>query len=144
MSESQFPRRRGRPAFLPTDEQRRQVEAMVGFGIPEAQIARLIDNPQTKRSIDEKTLRHHFRNEIDTGQVKANTAVAQSLFRMATSGNVVAAAIFWAKTRMGWKETAAVEMSGKDGVALVPAISIHIGTDSRDTPSEDGIKTISG
>jgi hypothetical protein len=103
--------RPGRPAFRPTDEQHRQVEAMVGYGIPEGQICRLITNPQTKRPIDEKTLRRHFRSEIDTGQVKANAAVAQSLFKMATGGNVTAA-IFWMKTQMGWKETAAVEMSG--------------------------------
>jgi hypothetical protein len=103
--------RAGRPAFRPTDEQHRQVEAMVGYGIPEDQICRLITNQQTKRPIDGKTLRRHFRSEIETGQVKANVSVAQSLFRMAIGGNV-AAAIFWLKTRMGWKETAAVEMSG--------------------------------
>lgn len=100
--------RRGRPPFQPTDEQRRQVEAMVGYGMPEGQIALLILNPQTNRPIDEKTLRRHFRSEIDRGQVKANAAVAQSLFRLATGGNVTAA-IFWAKTRMGWKETTVLE-----------------------------------
>jgi hypothetical protein len=100
----------GRPAFRPTDEQRRQVEAMVGYGIPEAQIALLIINPQTNRPIDEKTLRRHFRDEIDRGQVKANAAVAQSLFKLATSGNVTAA-IFWIKTRMGWKETVVNEVN---------------------------------
>ncbi len=100
--------RRGRPPFQPTDEQRRQVEAMVGYGMPEGQIALLILNPQTHRPIDEKTLRRHFRSEIDRGQVKANAAVAQSLFRLATGGNVTAA-IFWAKTRMGWKETTVLE-----------------------------------
>jgi hypothetical protein len=138
MSDSQPLRRRGRPSFDPTDEQRRQVEAMVGYGMPEAQIARLIHNPQTKRTIDEKTLRLHFRSEIDTGQVKANAAVAQSLHRMAING-VVAAAIFWAKTRMGWKETAALEMSGKDGVALVPAVHIIIG--SAEDRSAPGTRT---
>jgi hypothetical protein len=122
MSEPPLPRKAGRPAFQPTDEQRRQVEAMIGFGIPEAEIARLVVNPQTNRPVDEKTLRLHFRSEIDTGQVKANAAVAQSLFRQAVGGNVTAA-IFWLKTRMGWKETSAVEMSGG---AVAPSIRISI------------------
>jgi hypothetical protein len=100
--------RAGRPAFRPTDEQRRQVEAMVGFGIPEDQLCLLIINPQTNKPIDEKTLRRHFRDEIDRGQVKANAAVAQSLYRAATSGNVTAQ-IFWMKTRVGWKETTVLE-----------------------------------
>jgi hypothetical protein len=81
---------------------------MVGCGIPEGEIAKLIANPQTNRPIDEKTLRLHFRSEIDRGQVKANTAVAQSIYRAALSGNMTAA-IFWAKTRMGWKETTVLE-----------------------------------
>ena len=109
MPEHRARNRPGRPAFRPTDEQRRQVEALVGIGIRESDIVRLIVNPQTGRAIDEKTLRHHFRKEIDTGQVKANAAVAQSLLKLATSGNVTAA-IFWAKTRMGWKETNVTEI----------------------------------
>jgi hypothetical protein len=52
--------RRGRPAFQPSEEQRRIVEAMVGFGIPEAEIRGLIRNANGK-PIDEKTLRKHFR-----------------------------------------------------------------------------------
>ena len=107
-------KRSGRPAFQPTEEQRRQVEAMVGYGIREADIAKLIVNPQTHRPIDEKTLRLHFGDEIARGQVKANAAVAQTLFKLATGGNV-AAAIFWAKTRMRWKETNVAESVGKDG-----------------------------
>ena len=117
MPEIPNPRRVGRPRFHPTDEQRRQVEAMVGFGIREGDIVRLIVNPETDRPIDEKTLRLHFRTEIDRGQVKANTAIAQSIYRAATGGNMTAA-IFWAKTRMGWKETnvTEIELSGLEAM----------------------------
>jgi hypothetical protein len=39
---------------------------------------------------------------------------------------------------MGWKETAAVEMSGKDGVALVPAVHIIIGSaEDRSAPGTE-------
>jgi hypothetical protein len=36
--------------------------------------------------IDAKTLRKHFRNEIDKGSIEATSKVAQSLFRVATEG----------------------------------------------------------
>jgi hypothetical protein len=45
-----------RKTFTPSAEQRGNVEAMVGFGIPQTDIARLIKNPETGKPIDEKTL----------------------------------------------------------------------------------------
>lgn len=71
---------------------------MIGFGIPQEDIATVI-------GIDPKTLRLHYHDEITKGGPEANAAVAQSLFQMATRGKNVAAAIWWSKTRMGWKET---------------------------------------
>ena len=76
------------PAFEATAEQRRTVRAMAGFGVPQDEIATFLD-------IDPKTLRKYFRTELDRGSTEATTKVAQSLFRMATEGNNVAAAIFW-------------------------------------------------
>ncbi|WP_291295406.1 hypothetical protein [Elioraea sp.] len=83
--------------FEPTEEQRRTVRAMSGFGIPQEDIATFLD-------IEPKPLRRHFRRELDRGMVEATAKVAQSLFQMATSGNNVAAAIFWMKARAGWRE----------------------------------------
>jgi hypothetical protein len=65
-----------RPRFNPTPEQRKVVEAMAGFGIPEEHIARIVG----EHGIDPKTLRKHFRTELDTGATRANAAVAQALF----------------------------------------------------------------
>src|SRR5450631_2864063 len=83
--------------FDPTDEQRRTVKAMSGFGVPQPDIAIHV-------GVDPKTLRKHFREELDRGSIEATAKVAQSLFNMATQGNNVAAAIFWMKTRAGWQE----------------------------------------
>jgi hypothetical protein len=94
--------------FDPTDEQRRTVKAMSGFGVPQPDIAIHI-------GIDPKTLRTHFREELDRGAIEATTKVAQSLFNMATQGNNVAAAIFWMKARAGWREKNQVELTGPDG-----------------------------
>ncbi len=63
--------------FEPTEEQRRTVRAMAGFGVPHEGIATLLE-------IDPKTLRRHFRRELDRGAVEATAKVAQSLFTMAT------------------------------------------------------------
>src|SRR5450755_4071517 len=97
--------------FEPTDEQRRTVRAMSGFGVPQPDIA-------THVSIDPKTLRKHFREELDRGSIEATTKVAQSLFRMATEGNNVAAAIFWMKARAGWREKNDLETTGKDDAPI--------------------------
>ncbi len=89
-------RGRGRPAFQPSDEQRKTVTAMAGYGIPQEGISKVI-------GIDLKTLRKHFREELDKGEVVATSKVAESLYKMATEGNV-SAAIFWMKARAGWSE----------------------------------------
>jgi len=94
------------PAFDPTEEQHRTVRAMSGFGIPQADIATLLE-------IDDKTLRKHFRRELDRGSIEATTKVAQTLFQMATSGQNTAAAIFWMKARAGWREKQELILSAK-------------------------------
>ena len=80
--------------------------AMSGLGLPQDQIALLLE-------IDPKTLRKHFRDDLDRGMAEANVKVGQSLFNMATSGNNVAAAIFWMKARAGWREKHEMVVSTK-------------------------------
>jgi hypothetical protein len=93
--------------FESNADQRRTVRAMAGFGVPQNDIARHLE-------IDPKTLRLHFRRELDGGMTEANTKVAQSLFNMATQQNNVAAAIFWMKARCGWREKQVMEVTGHD------------------------------
>jgi hypothetical protein len=99
----------GRRAHEPDQGTRRQVEAMAGFGVPESDIAGVL-------GIDPKTLRRHYRDELRHGHVKANARVAESLYRKATSDGAqsVTAAIFWLKTRAGWKETSVTELAARD------------------------------
>ena len=94
----------GRRAHRPDDTSRRQVEAMAGYGVPEVDIACVLD-------LDPKTLRKHYRSELDKGRIKATTKVAENLYRKATGEGreAVTAAIFWLKTRAGWKETVVQE-----------------------------------
>jgi len=109
-----------RPRHQPEPFHRRQVEAMSGYGVPEADIARII-------GIDPKTLRKHYRQELDQGHTKANVKVAENLFRKATGEGreAVTAAIFWLKARAGWKETWQTEISGPNGQPLDPVTRIE-------------------
>ena len=90
----------GRSAHKPTPFYRRQLEATAGYGVPENDIARVL-------AVDPKTRRRHCREELDTGHIKATAKVAEFLFRKATTEGpqCVTAAIFWMKTRGGWRET---------------------------------------
>jgi hypothetical protein len=87
----------GRPRHKPDPAQRRQVEAMAAYGIPGHDIARVV-------GVDPKTLRKHYRDELDLGETKANAQIAGFLFNAAKSGNVTTQ-IFWLKTRARWRET---------------------------------------
>lgn len=89
-----------RPKFEPAAQDRKTVETMAAFGIPEDEIARAIGG----RGIDPKTLRKYFSQELAVGTTIANTAVAKTLYRMATSGKQPAATMFWLKCRAGWRE----------------------------------------
>jgi hypothetical protein len=101
------------PAFEPTDDQRRTVEKLSGLGLPQGDIAQVV-------GVDEKTLRKHLRAELDSGTAKANSQVAEFLFDAATGKRgegsaAITAAIFWAKTRMRWKEVSVTEVTGAGG-----------------------------
>jgi hypothetical protein len=82
----------------PTAEQRKLVETMSAVGIPAESICMVI-------GVSGKTLRKHYRKELDLAAIKANAEVAGFLFNSAKKGNVTAQ-IFWLKTRAGRKEPA--------------------------------------
>ena len=88
-----------RPEYKPTGKDRSAVQTMAAYGIPQPDIAAVV-------GCDEKTLRKHFRQELDTAATQANARVAAALFKKATSDgpSSVAAAIFWLKARAGWQE----------------------------------------
>jgi len=73
---------------------------LAASGVPGADIARVV-------AIDAKTLRKHDREELDTGHVKATAKVVEFPFCKAPTDRpqCVTAAIFWMKTRCGWRET---------------------------------------
>jgi hypothetical protein len=97
--------------FNPTEDQRHAVRALSGYGVPQDSIA-----------IHAKTLRKHFRNELDRGSVEATAKVAQTLFHLATVEKNVACVIFWMKARAGWREIVRQENTGPGGGPMVQEI----------------------
>ncbi len=97
----------GPPTFKPTDEERALVERMTGVGIPQESICRVI-----RDGIDDKTLRKHFRHELDTALILANTEVSGSLYNKAIGGDT-SSIIWWEKTRQGRKETTTMDHTGE-------------------------------
>ncbi len=70
---------------------------MAAYGIPELDIARVV-------GIDPRTLRKHYRDELDLGETKASAQIAGYVFNAGKNGNVTAQ-ILWLKTRAKWCET---------------------------------------
>jgi hypothetical protein len=123
----------GRRKYEPTDKDIRIVEAMARCGMPQDAIARVL-------GIDGKTLRKHFRVELDTSADKANAAVANKAYQMAVTGSPPAATFFWLKCH-GWRETSRVEHTGPGGRSLVPIETARAllkdGVSSRPPEDED-------
>ena len=106
-----------KPSYKPTPEERQQVERMSAVGIPQESIARVVN--AEKGGIDVKTLRKHFRVELDTAKIKADAVVSGSLYNKCVNGDT-SAIIWWEKTRQGRKETQVNEHAGE-----IKAISVN-------------------
>ena len=109
----------GRPAFEPTDVDRKQVEAMAGYGVPFEQIAALI-----RGGISIDTLRSHFSSELISGKAKANAQVGKGVFQKAMAGDTTAM-IWWTKTQMRWAETHRLEHTSPDG-SMTPKPALDV------------------
>jgi hypothetical protein len=124
-------RGRGQPKFEPTQDQRSQVRLMKAMGIPETRICKCITNPHTGKPVSPVTLARTFAVELETGETELHSQVGNFLIctilgRKPPSGEPikndqarVTAAIFFAKTRMGWRETSVHQHEGRDSGPIV-------------------------
>ena len=96
----------GSPEHIPDDKTRAEVSALCAYGVPQEEISVYI-------GIDAKTLRKHYRNELDAAKIKANAKVRRFLFEAATGdamskgatfSDCLRGSMFWAKTQMGFRE----------------------------------------
>ena len=106
-----------KPLHQPTEKTRAEIIALRSYGVPIKEVAAYI-------GIDDKTLYKYYRDELENSAIKANANVGKFLYQAAsgqalttgaTHSDCVRAAMFWAKTRMGWKETNVQEVTGANG-----------------------------
>jgi hypothetical protein len=95
----------------PTAPQRNQIEALAGYGLPEEDIARLF------QGCSAESLRLRCLEELHRGAAKANAKVAETIYTQAISGQNIAASIFWAETRLGWRRRAGAKPDQGDPAA---------------------------
>ena len=114
-------------AHEPNDKTRSEVSALASFGIPQEDIAAYI-------GVSHPTLRKHYPDELAFSSIKANATVGKYLFSLASGqalkqgashGDCKTAAMFWAKTRMGWRETNHIDHTSSDGTMSPTRIVIE-------------------
>jgi len=98
-----------KPKRIATDEERARVRRLVGFGIPQNAICRML-------GVTKRVFLREFREECAEGTHAVVERVANKLYSQALRGNV-ACMIFLLKCRGGaaWKERLSMEHSGPDG-----------------------------
>ncbi|MDH4378376.1 MAG: hypothetical protein QE263_00510 [Vampirovibrionales bacterium] len=94
---------RGNYAFTQGDCE--DVAIMAAGGIPQDRIAKRL-------GVSEKTLRKHFRDELDIASDDKHKNVLNTAYGMAISGEHASMTMFWLKCRLGWKEKQSVEHTG--------------------------------
>ena len=103
----------GRPSHQPTPKELKYVEALSSYGVPEDDIARVV-------GITIKTLRKHYRDQLENGATRANAQIAGFLFTAAKKGSVPAM-MFWLRCRSRWAEGSALSALGKKEERLAQA-----------------------
>ena len=123
-------------AHQPTDQSRAEVAALASFGIPQGEIASYV-------GVSHVTLRKHYGEELNVSAIKANAAVGKYLFSLAsgqalkhgaTHGDCKTAAMFWAKTRMRWRETNHLDHASSDH-SMTPRIVQYMLPDNGREPT---------
>lgn len=97
------------------EETARIVKAMARHGIPQKTISKII-------GVANDTLRKLYIEDFHEGMEQGNGKLLETLFDMAVNQRNVACLIFACKTRLGMKETQALEMTSPDG-SMSPDIS---------------------
>lgn len=117
----------GRAPHVPTAQQREQVKAMAGYGLPHDMIATIL-------GIGERTLEMKYREELKLGSAQATALVAKTLFNRAQNGDL-GAAIFWLKARAGWREKQVIQHEGGDKPIEIKSLAAEL--EARRKKAED-------
>jgi len=93
-----------RKVFTPSQEQRHLVTVLSSYGIWQEDIATEVGLRSPK------TLRKHFREELDHGRIGSEIKVRKTYYRLAESGKHPYTTIQWLKQRRKWRPKSAQEI----------------------------------
>jgi hypothetical protein len=93
---------------------------MARTGVPHKTIAMCVG----EKGINERTLRRHFRLELEVLSEIANAMIAGVLYNAAARGEA-RAVCFWLKCQARWQERHAIEHSGEGGGPAVQEIVVR-------------------
>lgn len=127
-----------------TEENSTKVETLAAVGVNQEQIAAFI-------GLAVPALCKYYRAELDDGKAKGQVKVSQFLFNAASGkamsegasyGDCLRAAMFYAKTQMGWRETQTVEVSNPDGslkpsTIILTAAQFNVNKKENDDDADD-------
>lgn len=99
----------------PTVKTRAEVAALTSYGMTQEEIGKYL-------GVTAKTLAKHYRNELETGKLKANAKVAAALFKQATKGNFQAQR-FWLMAQADWKEKKDISATIDGEVTAIAIVS---------------------
>jgi hypothetical protein len=133
----QPPRRgRGQPPHAPTPSQRQTAQVMRADGDSLPIIARTI-------GISEKTLRRHYKTELEDGHAQVVAAIGAAVVKQALAGNMVAAR-FSASCHGGerWKVVERREIGGLEGAPPIAmeasgVVRVYLPDNGRDRETSD-------
>jgi len=111
----------GKPSHEPTKQSRELVQLHTIVGTQQSVVSKII-------GITEKTLRKHYREELDLSKAKANATIGGALFNKAKAGDTTAI-IFWLKTQAGFREIHGVDHRSSDGSMTPSRIEIVAASD---------------
>jgi hypothetical protein len=112
----------GRPKYEPTEADRNTVRSMASQGVPHETIALCLG----KKGIDPKTMRKHFRRELDTAAAITNANIGTNVYNAAMRGEAWACC-FWLKCRAGWKDSAGPGSAGAGRGKTVQLVVVPAG-----------------
>lgn len=116
------------------DSHAKTVQALAQYGVPEQQIAYIVDIKDTR------TLHRLYGEELKKGRASADSKLLQTAYSLAVDDKNTSMLIFLMKTRLGMKETKGIELSNPDGsMSTAPSVIQLVGKldDGEDSDSTE-------